>query len=616
MLILAQCVNLDVIANTSKTTQQSEKPRQTIMILATVKLQGFRNFKKAKINLAKKSLIIGANDVGKTNLLWAVRLLLDRSLSDYDIEPKDTDFYAFEETNSFTIQLHFDDVTEDCVVSKLKGKIGDDNKLVLSYKAFRDKITKVKTYQLFAGPTADLLEEIEDRYYRKVLNVKYISSRRDLHNYINREKGYLFQIAKENREEDEIAQDEKLYSEIQSQLKNVDEKIPKLNFISSATNTINEELSKLSLHHTKQKIVFDATSSNVDNFINSVSIASKSNEQSVLIGGDGRLNQIYLALWASRNELTKDSLKEVTIFCIEEPEAHLHPHQQRKLADYLNTSIKGQVLLTSHSPQIASEFSPNSIVRLFNKKGETKAASNGCSEIIDTAFKDFGYRLSIIPAEAFFSDVVFLVEGISEELFYKTLSTQLKLDLDRLNISILMVDGVGFSTFIRILNSLNIEWVMRTDNDIFKVPKKVEYRFAGIQRCIDIYREHFKEDADTEGILSSNEINLKGFTTETPEEVNTKSALLITKDLELYKMYLSKKDLENDLFNTDIKEDLKKHFADFDETEIVFEMQKRKASFMYDFLRNNKECLAKLAKDPIAKPLIKCQEIIEEIQKK
>jgi putative ATP-dependent endonuclease of OLD family len=585
------------------------------MKLATVKLQGFRNFKSAEINLDKKSLIIGANDVGKTNLLWAIRLLLDRSLSDYDIEPKDTDFYAFEETNAFTIELYFDDVIEDCVVSKLKGKIGEDNKLVITYNAFRDKATKVKTYQLFAGPTKNLLEEIEDRYYRKVLNVKYISSRRDLNNYINREKGYLFQIAKENREEDEVTQDEKLYSEIQLELKNVDEKIPKLNFISSATNTINEELSKLSLHHTKQKIVFDASSSNVDNFINSVSIASKSNEKSVLIGGDGRLNQIYLALWASRNELTKDSLKEVTIFCIEEPEAHLHPHQQRKLADYLNASIKGQVLLTSHSPQIASEFSPNLIIRLFNKKGETKAASNGCSEIINNAFKDFGYRLSIIPAEAFFSDVVFLVEGISEELFYKTLSNQLKIDLDRLNISILMVDGVGFATFIKILNSLNIEWVLRTDNDIFKIPKKEEYRFAGIQRCIDIYRKHFQKDIDTEKLLNKNENNLKGFTKAILGEVNMKSASLIIEKLELYKMYLAKQDLENDLFNTDIKEDLKKHFVDFDETEIVTEMQKRKASFMYDFLRKNKECLAKLSKDSIANPLLKCKEIIEEMQK-
>lgn len=584
------------------------------MILSTVKLDGFRNFKKAKINLNKKSLLIGANDVGKTNLLWAIRLLLDRSLSDYDIEPKDSDFYAFEETNEFRITLYFENVIEDCVVSKLKGKISDDNKLVLAYKAFRDKTTGTKSFKLFAGSSLKSLEEIEDRYYRKVLNVKYISSRRDFHNYINREKSYLFQIAKENRDAEESAADDKLYSEIQAELKSVDEKIPKLNFISSATNTINEELSKLSLHHSKQKIVFDASTSNADNFINNVSISSKSNDQSVLIGGDGRLNQIYLALWASRNELTQESIKEVTIFCIEEPEAHLHPHQQRKLADYLNLSLNGQVLITSHSPQIASEFSPNSIVRLLSEKGATRAASHGCSAVIDEAFVDFGYRLSVIPAEAFFSDVVLLIEGPSEELFYKTLSKQIGIDLDRLNISILMVDGIGFSTYISILNSLEIEWVLRTDNDIFQVPKKIEYRFAGIQRCVGLYKKHFNRDTKTDEILTNNEANLKGFKTPIPSKINIDSALIIRKELESYYMYLSDKDLENDLYKTVLKDDLNKYFVDLDESEIVTAMQKRKATFMYDFLKNNKKSLSKLVNDPIAKPLLICKSIIEKIQ--
>jgi putative ATP-dependent endonuclease of OLD family len=584
------------------------------MILSAVKLEGYRNFKYSEINFKKKSLIIGANDVGKTNLLWAIRLLLDRSLSDNDLEPKDSDFYAFEDTNEFGITLYFENVIEDCVVSKLKGKISDDNKLLLSYRAYRDKAKGSKVYKLFAGENLESLEEIQERYYRKVLNVKYISSRRDFHNYINREKSHLFQIAKENRNDKQSADDDKLYSEIQMDLKSVDEKIPKLNFISSATNTINEELSKLSLHHNKQEIVFDASTSNADNFINSVSIASKSNNQSVLIGGDGRLNQIYLALWASRNELTQESIKEVTIFCIEEPEAHLHPHQQRKLADYLNLSLKGQVLITSHSPQIASEFSPNSIIRLLNEKGATRAASNGCSEIIDAAFKDFGYRLSIIPAEAFFSDVVLLIEGPSEELFYKTLSKQLKIDLDRLNISILMVDGIGFSTFIKILDSLEIEWVLRTDNDIFKVPKKEEYRFAGIQRCISFYRDFFEKNDGTEKILSENENNLKGFSKPKPEALNLKSALIIIQKLELFKMYLSKVDLENDLFNSVIKEDLKAYFKGLDEAEIIEEMQKRKASFMFEFLREKKDCLVKLADDPLAKPLLNCKIIIDKIQ--
>ncbi len=377
------------------------------MILSTVKLKGYRNYKEATINFAKKSLIIGANDVGKTNLLWAIRLLLDRGLSDYDIEPKDTDFYAYSETNEFEITLSFSDVTDDCVVSRMKGKISDDAELFLVYRAYRDISTKSKTFKLFAGSALDKLEEIDDRYYRKVLNVKYIGSKRDLHNYVKKEKNILFQIAKENRKSEEKLSDDKLYSEIKSDLVNVDKKIPKLNYISSATNTINTELEKLSLHHKMQKVVFDASSSDVESFINEVSIVSSSNGKNVLIGGDGRLNQIYLALWASRNELTEESLTEVTIFCIEEPEAHLHPHQQRKLADYINSSLKGQVLLTSHSPQITAEFVPNSIVRLLNENFATRAASDGCSNVIEEAFEEFGFRMSIIPAEAFFSDVVF-----------------------------------------------------------------------------------------------------------------------------------------------------------------------------------------------------------------
>lgn len=581
------------------------------MILSQIKLKGFRNFKNSTVNLNEKSLIIGANDVGKTNLIWAVRLLLDRSLSDYDIEPNDADFYAYEETNNFRITLKFEDVTDDCVVSKLKGKISDDDILYLKYEAFRDAKTKSKTYKLYAGSSLEKLEEIEDRYYRKVLNLKYISSRRDLTKYINKEKAYLFQIAKENRTEEEIKFDDSLYFDVEQNLKNIDSNIPKLNFVKNATTTINEELSKLSLHHTQQSIVFDSATSNLDNFINNVSISAKSGEQSVLIGGDGRLNQIYLSLWASRNQLREENLSEVTIFCIEEPEAHLHPHQQRKLADYLNTELFGQVFITTHSPQIASEFSPNSIVRLYSKGKNTKAASKGCSKIIDDAFRDFGYRMSIIPAEAFFANAVLLVEGPSEEILYKTLAKQLDIDLDRLNISVLMVDGIGFKTYVSILNSLNIDWVLRTDNDIFKVPKNEKWRFAGIHRCVSIL-EFFDEDEDTKRILDEHLPNATWGVAREPQKINIDSVQNIIEELKLYDMYLSTIDLENDLINSSISEDLKKFYGEDDIVTVVSEMQKRKAIRMYDFLRTNKDTLKKLKDDSIAKPLLRCVELVSE----
>ena len=48
-----------------------------------------------------------------------------------------------------------------------------------------------------------------------------------------------------------------------------------------------------------------------------------------MLGGDGRNNQILLALWKAKSERDFDPDNEVIFYCIEEPEAHLHPHQQR-----------------------------------------------------------------------------------------------------------------------------------------------------------------------------------------------------------------------------------------------------------------------------------------------
>ena len=89
------------------------------------------------------------------------------------------------------------------------------------------------------------------------------------------------------------------------------------------------------------------------------------------MGGEGRKNQAFIALWSALNQISVEDGQpdEVSIFCIEEPESHLHPHQQRKLAEYLINILQTQVILTSHSPYIASEFHPNSIMRLHTNPG-------------------------------------------------------------------------------------------------------------------------------------------------------------------------------------------------------------------------------------------------------
>lgn len=582
------------------------------MIIKTLYIKGFRNFKEVTVNFNEHSLIIGANDVGKTNLIYALRILLDRSFSDYDYELAESDFFAYEDTHEIIIRAFFEDITEECVIARLPGKISDDGKMVLQYAATINN-GKVE-YQFFCGKSEseEDLKEIDSPYYRKYLNLKYISSRREFWNYINKTKKELLQQAKENRTVDVVEADDALYDEIEQKLQEVDSKIPQLSYVKNATEHLNKELDKLSIHNREQQVVFDTASTDIDRVIQNVSVTSKYGDKKLIIGGEGRINQIYLSLWASQNQHTEIS-NEVSLICVEEPEAYLHPHQQREVAAYLGRTLQGQVILSSHSPYIVSEFSPNSIIRLYKQNThDTSVASNGCSEVIAEGIDDFGYRMSVIPAEAFFSDCVILVEGPSEMVFYKTLAKQIEIELDRLNISVLSVDGVSFPTYMKILNAMQIYWISRTDNDIMKVPRKDEYRYAGIERSISFYLDFcHHEDADVKVIDSEREYLRFADKNNIPQK-SKNAAKKIVELLTEQDVLLAKQGLEEDLYNSPIQEELKEFYGkELTYEEVINKMKEHKAINMYDFLKKHKTCLKKLKNDALALPLVLAKEYIE-----
>jgi putative ATP-dependent endonuclease of OLD family len=585
------------------------------MILSKVYIAGFRNFKEVTVNFNEHSLIIGANDVGKTNLIYALRILLDRGFSDYDFELKESDFYAYEDTKAITIKAFLSNITEDCVVARMRGKLSDDGDLVLQYKAELDN-GKV-SYKFFCGKsdTEEDLKEIDSPYYRKYLNLKYISSRREFWGYINKTKNDLLLQAKGDRSAENVEIDDRLYAEIEEKLKEVDDKIPQLSYVKNATDHLNEELNKLSIHNNEQQIVFDVASTDVDRVITNVSVTSKHGEKKMLIGGEGRINQIYLSLWASQNQHT-DISNEISIIVIEEPEAYLHPHQQRELAAYLGRTLQGQVILTSHSPYVVNEFSPNSIIRLYKKtSNNTLVASNGCSEVIEEGFEDFGYRMSVIPAEAFFSDYVILVEGPSELILYKTLAKQIEINLDRLNVSVMSAEGVGFKTYIKILDALEIEWVLRTDNDIMKIPNVDGYRYAGVERGLSFLEQSYEIEADDRAIIDANKGKIHGFPNKDniAEDVKTSANSLI-EILGKYDILLATIGLEEDLFYSPIKKTLKEYYGEeLTDQEIISKMKAKKAINMYDFLKSKKAILKELKDDAIAEPLRRAKKHIEEM---
>lgn len=581
------------------------------MILKSVHLIGYRNFKDALVNLNQKSLIIGPNDIGKSNLLRALRLLLDRNLPDSELDPKDSDFYAFEETNTIKITLTFSEAKEDCIKSKFGENISLSDEIYIQYLANREPLTGKKSIKIKVGPSLDNLREYESRFYLRALNLHYIGSNRDLNTFIRREKKNLLENARDARTDSEVQQDDQSIKNIETTLGTARTSIASLNFISKATGSLNSELSSLSVINESYNIEFDTGVSDIRQYIDNLTLASSQEGKTVALGGDGKNNQVYLAIWSAQRKVAHQDPTEISINCIEEPEAHLHPHQQRKLSHYLSNELKSQIILTSHSPHIASEFDHESIISLQRSQNGTLAANGGCSKIIQESLHNFGHRLNVIPAEGFFSNVTFLVEGISEVLFYKALARKLNLDLDKYNISIVPVEGIGFETFIDVYLALGVRFVTKTDFDIFQIPHKALYRAAGLQRGISILRKYWPQtiDASTVSILTSLGNSHESFNgSQIPENIAGLVVQLIN-HLKAYGIFFSNADLETDLANSPLNNTLSSWYGTSDQNELIKQMKAAKGERMFSFLKDNFDSLSALSGTHMVEPLAKCVDL-------
>lgn len=578
------------------------------MLINWIRIKGFRNFDDETIHFSKKTLIIGANDIGKSNLLYALRILFDKSLNDRDLELSASDYNAYSKASEIEITVEITNIREDCLRSVFREAIKDD-KLYIQYK-----ISKGEQPKFYVGYAEDLLEEKCSRFYIRNLNMEYVDTNRDLFQFIKKEKNKLMDVARDQLDEAKSEQDSAKIAIIQKQLTSINDRINSLNYIKRSLCEVNKSLALLSVHNEDQEVRFLAGHSDVQKALDNLSLSYSAHDNPLSVGGDGRNNQIYLATWVAKQKIN-NAPDHVTFFAIEEPEAHLHPHQQRKLSQYLFDNFDEQIFITTHSTHISYSFSPKNIVRLYSTEKISYAAQGGCSHDIEIAFDDFGYRLNAISAETFFADGVFFVEGVSEVLFYKALASALKIDLDHYNISIVSVEGIGFKPYIKLCRSLEIPFVLRTDNDIFvKIKRKKKYNYlAGITRAVGIYNECIDSNVENSvNKLYAQKSSQLEWIFDQPMHEDT-AALMeeMRVMLEKYGIFLSDVDLETDLAKGPLSSILMSHYKLSDEKELIEKMQERKAENMLEFVAKKMKELRVLHDDKIINPIKKLVELVE-----
>jgi putative ATP-dependent endonuclease of the OLD family len=144
------------------------------------------------------------------------------------------------------------------------------------------------------------------------------------------------------------------------------------------------------------------------------------------------------------------------LLLIEEPEAHLHPQRQLRLMQFLQAKAKEQradtqkiqIIITTHSPNLASAIDLDNLVLLHGRKAFPLAFGH-----TDLEKSDYGFLsrfLEVTKANLFFARGLLVVEGDAENILIPTLATLLERDLTENGVSIVNVGGTGLRRFARI----------------------------------------------------------------------------------------------------------------------------------------------------------------------
>lgn len=474
------------------------------MKLTKLVLNNYRSFgpTDTTINISDLTAFIGHNSSGKTTVLSALQKMFGNSKitkSDFHIPLDKTSEEIME--NKFYIEAHFEFFDEDSEEAE-----EDDYGIAQYFESFRVEqsggnpyivIRLDASYEKGSSPEGiidykfhyvvnrgeDGLKPIS-AHDRDKIQVIYIPAVRNPSEQLKNATGtILWRILNQINWKDSDKEN------INAKIRELDEEVANQSGVSRVKDIISTQWKNYHNDHRYNETNIKFGSSDLENILKKLEVefTPTHTEKAFKVDelGDGLKSLFYLTLIDSLLELEKEAIMEIktrvaeeerilnidppalTLILVEEPENHVSPHLLGKVIKNLNnirSRNNSQVILTSHSPSIIKRIDPTEIRHLRVENGATIAKEITLPDKQDESYKYVKEAIKAYP-ELYFSSLVVLGEGDSEEILIPKFLSLYMNDLDTIGISVVPLGGRHVNHFWKLLNQLNIPYITLLDLD-------------------------------------------------------------------------------------------------------------------------------------------------------